>query len=646
MFHQWLYIGLLVLISVPIYAQNEKAIKRKRQEMISEQRVALVIGNEKYKKNPLDNPVNDAGAIAAALKACGFTVLKYTDLNRIEMFKAVQKFGERIKRGGVGLFYYSGHGIQVAGKNYLIPVDADIKAEDEVEFVCLDMQSVLNKMETAGNRVNILVLDACRDNPFASQYKSSGSGGLAGISEAPGGTFIAYATAPGRVALDGRGSNSPFTEALVEKMNMPGLKIEEVFKQVRQKMKTMTNENQIPWQSSSLTGDFYFRLPSNVPSPSPIPVRSLHEAAGLNLIEEVRRLLMRGTQVNARDKSEQTPLHTAARFNARETAEVLLNQHADANLRDNAGQTPLHVAARYKADEVAELLLSRGAEVDARDNQGRTPLDIANSSQAEAIIEILRRYSALAVGSVFRDCVECPEMVVVPSGSFLMGSPNSEDDRYGNEGPRHRVNIGYSLAVGVYEVTFAEWNACVADGGCGGYRPNDRGWGRGNQPVIHVNWKDAQSYVRWLSAKTGHNYRLLSESEWEYVARAGTGTPFHFGSTISTDQANYYGHSTYGTGRRGVYREKTVPVGSFNPNAWGIYDMHGNVWEWVEDCWNDSYEGAPADGSAWESGDCNRRVLRGGSWYNEPRNLRSASRSGGPTDFRLSHFSFRVAWRF
>ena len=206
------------------------------------------------------------------------------------------------------------------------------------------------------------------------------------------------------------------------------------------------------------------------------------------------------------------------------------------------------------------------------------------------------------VGGKFRDCGECPEMVVVPSGSFMMGSPGGEERRGDDEGPRHRVRIDYRFGVGIYEVTFAQWDACVSAGGCGGYRPDDRGWGRGNRPVMRVSWDDAQLYVRWLSQITGKTYRLLSESEWEYVARAGTTTPFHFGSTISTDQANYDGNYTYGGGRKGVYREKTISVGSFRANAWGLYDVHGNVWEWVGDCWNDSYTGAPADGSGVEAG--------------------------------------------
>jgi len=268
-------------------------------------------------------------------------------------------------------------------------------------------------------------------------------------------------------------------------------------------------------------------------------------------------------------------------------------------------------------------------------------------------------------GEKFRDCDACPEMVVVPAGEFMMGSPSSEEGRRDDEGPVHRVRIG-KFAVGVYEVTFAEWDACVADGGCGGYRledeedwgsgtpptpfcwriapyrledeedwgsgRRDEGWGRGRRPVIHVGWEDAQSYVRWLSSKTGERYRLLSESEWEYAARAGTTTAYYFGNTISHEQANYRG----GPGR-------TVPVGTYPPNAFGLYDMHGNVWEWVQDCWNGSYRGAPNDGSAWESGDFFRRVLRGGSWVDAPRGLRSASRNGYSGGLRYLDIGFRVA---
>ncbi len=199
-----------------------------------------------------------------------------------------------------------------------------------------------------------------------------------------------------------------------------------------------------------------------------------------------------------------------------------------------------------------------------------------------------------------------------------MGSPQSEEGRDGDEGPAHRVTIAQPFAVGLYEVTFAEWEACAAEGGCGGYRPYDGGWGRGERPVIDVNWDDAQAYVSWLSGKTGKEYRLLSEAEWEYAARAGTVTRYSFGDNITPSQVNY----------RDSGHGQTVPVGSYRPNGFGLYDMHGNVSEWVQDCWHDSYEGAPRDGSAWESENCSSRVVRGGSCYSFSWGLRSANRLG------------------
>ena len=242
-------------------------------------------------------------------------------------------------------------------------------------------------------------------------------------------------------------------------------------------------------------------------------------------------------------------------------------------------------------------------------------------------------------GDTFQDCPGCPKLVVVPSSSFMMGSPEEEEDRDDDESPTHEVRIGYQLAVGVYPVTFDEWDACVSDGGCGGHEPDDEGWDRGNRPVINVSWEDAKRYVGWLSWKTGKGYRLLSESEWEYVARAGTVTPYWWGDEIGRNRAN-----CDGCGSRWD-DEKTSPVGSFSANAFGLYDMHGNVYEWVEDCWNADYDGAPVDGSAWESEDCDceLRVLRGGSWGGIPRNLRSANRIRHTSGYRYDDIGFRIA---
>ena len=243
------------------------------------------------------------------------------------------------------------------------------------------------------------------------------------------------------------------------------------------------------------------------------------------------------------------------------------------------------------------------------------------------------------VGSVFRDCAECPEMVVVPAGSYRMGSPMDEAERDADEGPVHRVTIDEPFAVGRYEVTFAQWDACHADGGCS-HRSDDQGWGRGNRPVIDVSWNDAQEYVGWLSGETGRAYRMLSESEWEYVARAGTTTRYWWGDDIGHNRAN-----CNGCGSRWDARQ-TAPVGSFSANAFGLYDVHGNVWERVQDCWNDSYVGAQSDGSAWEAGDCASRGIRGGGWQALPRYNRAANRGRAwpPSNRALGERTgFRVA---
>ena len=250
---------------------------------------------------------------------------------------------------------------------------------------------------------------------------------------------------------------------------------------------------------------------------------------------------------------------------------------------------------------------------------------------------------ARRAGEKFRDCRECPEMVVVPPGSFRMGAPPHEKGRRYDEGPLHQVTIVKPFAVGVHEVTFSQWDACARAGGCNRYSPSSNDWGRGSRPVINVNWEDAQAYVRWLSHRTGRSYRLPSEAEWEYAARAGTRTPFHFGATIGTHQANYDGTRAYGSGRRGQFRKRTLPVGTFAPNRFGLHDVHGNVQEWVQDCWNISYTGAPGDGGASKQGNCSYRMMRGGSWDSWPSNVRSAKRRSFAGGSRSSRNGFRVA---
>ena len=263
-------------------------------------------------------------------------------------------------------------------------------------------------------------------------------------------------------------------------------------------------------------------------------------------------------------------------------------------------------------------------------------------------------------GESFKDCPDCPEMVVAPAGSFMMGA-SANEEVLGQREDQVLVNIASPFAVGRFAVTRGEFAVFVAaagyntDGPCydlsssepkpradrdwrsPGFSQNDR------HPVVCVNWNDAKAYVAWLASSTGKRYRLLTETEREYVTRGGTITPFWWGATISTDQANYDGSISYGGGAPGERCKSTGPVESFLPNPWGLYNVHGNAWDWTEDCWNSANAGNPGDGSPRVTGDCSLRVIRGAGWNNAPHTLRSARRDKEAINARVSRMSFRVA---
>jgi formylglycine-generating enzyme required for sulfatase activity len=241
---------------------------------------------------------------------------------------------------------------------------------------------------------------------------------------------------------------------------------------------------------------------------------------------------------------------------------------------------------------------------------------------------------AVRPGSDFRECANgCPVMTVIPSGKFIMGSPENELDRNVSEGPLHEVTIAKPFAVSKLEVTFEEWDACVAAAACP--RVPDV-WGRGRMPAINVSW--VKQYVGWLSHLTGKEYRFLTEAEWEYAARATANTRYSWGDDLGMGNANCDGCGSQWD------LQQSAPVGSFRPNRWGLYDMHGNVWEWVEDSWHENYNVAPTDGSAWlQDGDPSFRVVRGGSWRNESELVRAAVRFSRNANVRFDTLGFRVA---
>jgi formylglycine-generating enzyme required for sulfatase activity len=600
-------------------------------------RVALVIGNSAYKHaGELTNPRNDATDVAATLKKSGFDVLAAIDLDKAGFDRKIRDFASALSGAEAGVFFYAGHGLQVAGRNYLVPVDAELITPEALEFEMVQLDVIQRIMERLTN-TNIIFLDACRNNPLARNLaramgtRSAEIGhGLAAV-ESGVGTLISFSTQPGNVALDGSGRNSPFAGALVRRISASTDDLSALLIDVRNDVRKETENKQIPWEHSALTGRFYFNLAAQTATPpqiAPAPAQSSDAAEAWDRTKDSTSIPVLELFVNSYKDTYYAGL---ARLRIEE-----LKKQQEASEAANAAKKKAEEEARAKVEAERQrlaMLREQGAGAKATDTAGPV--------------------------QVLRDCPDCPEMVVVPAGHFTMGSPTNEPERFDEE--QLPVSIAKPFAVGRYALTRGEFAAFVAatghgtDGGCWaytgtawnyqvelnwrspGFSQNDR------HPVVCVNWYDAKAYAAWLSKKTGKNYRLPSEAEREYVARAGTTTPFWWGITISTNQANYNGDYTYSGGSKGEYRKKTVPVDAFKANAWGLYNVHGNVWEWTEDCWNDKNTGNRGDGSARTSNDCSHRVVRGGSWYGIPRFLRSAHRYRYATDVRNLIVGFRVA---
>ena len=908
---------------------------------LAAERVALVVGNADYDEAAakLRNPVNDAAAVAAALRRMGFVVIEGTDLDRDGFFDKIIEFDDAAREAKIALFFYAGHGLQVDGRNYLGPVDMKLERKQDLSRRAIELGEVLEVMRS---ETNLVILDACRTNPLARGLaRSLGlsravavSRGLARV-EKTRGMLIAFATAADDVAADGDGDHSPFTAALLEHLETPGLSVQELFTHVTASVEKSTGKKQSPWTNASLSKvvrlvpgddpgptvtvsgdemngdasdrltaeqlaaergfwesvkdsedpadlrayleqypegtykalasnrlrklgekrlasvdagnlremlgrelsanavgeygwtDLHYAAAANLPEvvealidaganvaaraaltedddtplsdtlrqflevlgfelkfwwPDPRPGSGLtplhvaawgnareaalalirrgadveamteegwtalhwagfgnareaalalieHDAdvqaqnkwgdtplhfaastnamettltlishgadikakgavdrtplhsAGVNnslnvVLELIKRgakidakasddgtalhlavwsgsreaalaLIERGADVRAKDMSGETPLHDAAWSGIWEIVSALIERGADVHAENDAGETPLHFAARANALEIAHVLIKRGADREAKNQDGQMPLDLATQLGSQDVKEFLKKQSPaktraeeLKEPKIFQDCPECPKMLVVPPGSFEMGAADWVEGSGNWSGPQHLVTIRKPFAVGVYEVTRGEYRRFVEETdhvteihpeyGCQHY---DGDWHhpfnwhnpgydqRDDHPVVCVGWHDAQAYVRWLSEKTEQDYRLLSEAEWEYVARRGT--PEGDWLDVVIDQCRYENGADL-TAKRDhegwnvAFCEDgytwTSPVGSYEKNGYGLHDVLGNVAEWIEDCWNDNYRGAPNNGSAWNRGECDRRIPRGGYW--------------------------------
>lgn len=619
---------------------------------LADQRVALVIGISNYKNvTKLPNPVNDSNAIGNLLKTAGFSVEIQNDLSNVQMRRAINDFAYRVRGADIALVFYAGHGIEVDGKNYLIPADAVLERDVDVQDETVPLDRLLTAVDPA-SRLRLIFLDACRDNPFARSMKRtlatrSLGRGLANVDLPSANTLIAFAAKAGSTAADGSEKNSPFTAALLKHVTAPGVDLRVALGRVRDEVMRNTRNKQEPFLYSSWGGaDIALVEAAKVSATS--PPQPQPQQPQLLMGEAAQAWLM------IRDTTNPSILEAFRRRFADTFYADLARDRLDELARKQAAPTPGSSSRPPPAPGQKEPPVAQKTEP-AKSAALLTPPPVQLppvSSPAVGIFPSKRSAAsltnveerALKPKDTFKECDLCPEMIVVPSGSFSMGSPANEAGRSSNEGPQHQVTFSRPFSVSRFAVTFDEWDACAADGGCDGHKPADQGWGRGRRPAINVSWSNAKAYIDWLSRKTGKTYRLLSEAEAEYVARAGSSTPFWWGPSIAASQANYDGREVYGAGSKGENRQKTVPVDSFTANPWGLYQVHGNVWTWVEDCWNESYKGAPIDGSAWQSGLCNRRILRGGGWNNHPKFLRAAYRNGhNIAEFIGNNVGVRVA---
>lgn len=591
------------------------------------ERLALVIGNADYlHADRVPAARRDVARMRDALEAGGFLTQVLSNVSRARLGEELVHFGRRASGASVALIYFSGHTIQVDKQNYVLPVDAQV--DDELTF-SRDLLKLDNLvLALNGARQRVLILDASRENGATRRFRESVrvrsvGMGLAPLGYLPRNTLFAFGSEPGRVAPATDGAPSRFTAAMLEQIGIPGRTLGEAAAAARDAVIAATDGAQRPLVRGALETDLVL-----TPAPEPRPPTTVAEAPPTTLND-------------ASPTPSPEPL-------AEPESESQRAERARAGFEYAYQQNTLEAYRAFLATwpdseygPTVELLMQKLQEPPPPSPPPKTPQFSSFQTSTDGRVRI----SSLAAGTSFRDCDRCPEMMVVPTGSFAMGSPESEPERFDNEQPLHTVRIDYPLAIGRFELSFDEWDACVAARGCGNYRPDDEEWGRGDQPAISVSWEDAQAYVNWLSFRTRRRYRLLSEAEWEYAARAGTRSAFHTGACIDSDDANFNASRPFADCRSTarMYPREPRAIGSYPANAWGLYDLAGNLWEWTQDCYNDSYADAPRDGSAWETGDCSFRISRGGGYLSKPLMLRSAYRNGFSSDERSSSIGFRVA---
>jgi formylglycine-generating enzyme required for sulfatase activity len=548
-----------------------------------QKRIALVIGNANYDGNAkLNNPVRDAALIASSLKSCQFNVILTNNLDKRSLIKAIDSFSRKIKESPscICLFYYSGHGLQHSGENYIIPLHSSIEnnvdPDLEIKNECVPMDDILAAMQKAGSQMSIIILDACRDDPLSRSWKRGiGEKGLAVMSSVNDNTYIIYSTSPGRVADDGLGKNSVFTETLAKHILDSGIYIEEVFKRTKSDI-VRINKKQIPWSTSSLGMDFSFNnaKPKNTSGKKPeIKIENTTSEVIITSFDNYS-IVLDGDTIGLITKSNPSINLSLAAGNF--IAKAISKEFPDRIIEDTL---------RITADDVQKGSPKFYRLGDNNINKQETPIKSRSSSNEEMhLTEVLNKIKY--------------SMVEIPGGEFRMGSKMG----YNDAASEHKVKLN-SFYISKTEVTQEQWKAIM-----GGENPSYFTIDCKECPVETVSWDDANKFIGILDSLTKENYSLPTEAQWEYAAMSGDQkSKYYFSGGDKLASFGWYASNA---------NNKTHQVGIKATNEKGIYDMSGNVAEWCSDWYDENYynkappnatdPGGPADGIY--------KVVRGGGW--------------------------------
>lgn len=589
----------------------------------SDARVALVIGNSDYQTSPLKNPVNDAQVMSNTLKDVGFDVIERQNLDFQAMNMVIDEFGNRLKRGGVGLFYFAGHGVQSNGKNYLVPVKSNIQHENEIKYRAVDANLVLAKMESAGSRLNIVILDACRNNPFARSFRTTASG-LA-LMEGPTGSIIAYATSPGKTAGDGPGKNGVYTSELVREMKKPNQRLIDMFMNVRRSVKAKTNNRQIPWETQSLVEPFVLR-----PDKTPDDQSRIVADSGAAIIEE--------------QKKEMTLTVDCSPSSA--------SVWIDGKNYGNTRKFKMPKAGTYIVKVEADGYKTYNDRVRMQNGKALTIKAYLEKIEAPAaqIVPVPPAPTERRAGDTWTEPTTGMEFVWVPGDCFQMGCGSWTDNCNDDEKPVHEVCVD-GFWMGKYEVTVKQYMQFVREtrsnepewleqgsdyniktGSDNHYKKMGNALTAEDHPIVGVSWHNGQAFAKWLTQKGHGRFRLPTEAEWEYAARSGGKNEKYAGSGNIDSVAWYSSNSN----------NRTHKVGTKSPNGLGIYDMSGNVWEWCKDRYDKEYYSKSPERNPEGASSGSARVRRGGGWGNSASFCRSAYRSYDAPGYRNRNLGLRL----